>query len=136
MTGLELSEQLQAKGYKGKIIFVTAYGHYSIKAIRANAFDYLLKPVDVEELKKSIARFKSNNNQQFNPDVISNHELSNREMELVGFLSKGLSTEEIAAEMFLSRHTIDAHRRNIHTKTRTRTRNTVELLNLLRGTIN
>jgi len=131
MTGLELAEILETKAYKGKIIFITAHDHYSIKAIRANAFDYLLKPVDVDELKQAINRLKSKTNQQFNQDLIRNFELSKREMELITHLAKGLSTEEIANEMFLSPHTVVTHRRNIHTKTGTR--NTVELLNLLRG---
>jgi len=130
MTGLELAEQLQNKGYKGKIIFITAHDHYSIKAIRAGAFDYLLKPVDVDELKKSIERFKEKTNNLFNPEAIISFELSEREMELISHLSKGLSSEEIANEMFLSRHTIDTHRRNILLKTGAR--NSVELLNLLR----
>lgn len=130
MTGLELAQQLQAKAYKGKIVFVTAFNHYSVKAIRANAFDYILKPVDVDELKQTIVRIKTKTNQQFNPDVIKNFELTEREVELITYLSKGLSSEEIAAEMFLSRHTIDTHRRNILVKTGAR--NTIELLNLLR----
>lgn len=129
-SGLELAGKLNAKGFKGKIIFVTAYGHYSIKAIRAGAFDYLLKPVDVDELKNSIERFKAKTNIQFNPDAILNFELSEREMELIGYLAKGLSSEEIAEQMFLSKHTVDTHRRNILLKTGAR--NTVELLNLLR----
>ena len=52
ITGLEMAGKLKAKGFNGKIIFVTAYDHYAIKAIRAGAYDYLLKPVDVDELKQ------------------------------------------------------------------------------------
>jgi len=130
MTGLELAHQLKTKGFKGKIIFVTAFDHYSIKAIRANAFDYLLKPVDVDELRQAIERLKVKANHQFNPDAIKNFEISEREVEIITYLAKGLSSEEIAEEIFLSKHTIDTHRRNIHSKTCTR--NIVELLNLLR----
>ncbi len=131
MTGLELSEKLTANGYKGKIIFVTAFNHYSVKAIRANAFDYLVKPVDVEELKQAISRFTSSNEHLFNKGIIKNFDLSNREVELITHLSFGLSSEEIADKMFLSKHTVDTHRRNIHTKTGTR--NAIELINLLRN---
>jgi two-component system LytT family response regulator len=38
------------------VVFTTAYNHFAIRAIRYSAFDYLLKPVDVDELKATIAR--------------------------------------------------------------------------------
>ena len=42
-----------------KIVFVTAYNHYSLKAIKFNAFDYLLKPVDLDELKFTVEKLKT-----------------------------------------------------------------------------
>lgn len=39
-----------------KIIFVTAYDEYAIRAFEVNVIDYLLKPVNPERLKKSIER--------------------------------------------------------------------------------
>ena len=42
MSGIELAKRLHNSGFKGKIVFVTGFQHYSIKAIRANAFVYLL----------------------------------------------------------------------------------------------
>jgi DNA-binding NarL/FixJ family response regulator len=130
MTGLELADTLRKKGYKGRIIFVSAHGHYSIKAIKAEAFDYILKPVDVDELKETIARYRSLSSGAPDPGLVRNFDLSERELELIQHLSKGLSSEQIAEKMFLSRHTIDTHRRNILSKTGSR--NTIELLNLLR----
>jgi two-component system, LytTR family, response regulator len=45
-------------GYKlQKIVFVTAYDQYAIKAIKNQAFDYLLKPVNRKELKECLSRF-------------------------------------------------------------------------------
>lgn len=41
------------------IIFVTAYDHYAIKAIKFSAIDYILKPIDPEELIKAIGRFEA-----------------------------------------------------------------------------
>lgn len=41
------------------IIFVTAYDHYAIKAIKFSAIDYILKPVDPEELITAVSRFES-----------------------------------------------------------------------------
>ncbi|MEM9824138.1 MAG: LytTR family DNA-binding domain-containing protein [Bacteroidota bacterium] len=40
------------------VIFVTGYDQYAIKAIKYAALDYLLKPVDLEELQLAIERFK------------------------------------------------------------------------------
>jgi two-component system LytT family response regulator len=40
-----------------EIIFTTAYNEYAIQAIRFSALDYLLKPVDPDELKAAIARY-------------------------------------------------------------------------------
>ena len=41
------------------IIFTTAYDQYAIKAIKYAAFDYLLKPIDIEELKLAISKIHS-----------------------------------------------------------------------------
>lgn len=41
------------------IIFTTAHERYMIQAIRASAFDYLLKPVDPEELIAAVSRYKA-----------------------------------------------------------------------------
>jgi two-component system, LytTR family, response regulator len=44
----------------GKVIFVTAYDEYAIRAFEINALDYLLKPINPERLRKSIERLKMN----------------------------------------------------------------------------
>src|SRR5690349_2536216 len=38
------------------VVFTTAFNHYAIQAIRFSALDYLLKPVDPDELKASVER--------------------------------------------------------------------------------
>jgi two-component system LytT family response regulator len=38
------------------VVFVSAHNHYSLKAIKFHAFDYLLKPIDLDELKQTITK--------------------------------------------------------------------------------
>jgi Response regulator of the LytR/AlgR family len=52
------------QGYKlQKIVFVTAYDQYAIKAIKNQAFDYLLKPVNRKELNQCLSRFIEKKNE-------------------------------------------------------------------------
>ena len=44
------------------IIFTTAYDHYAIKAIKFSAIDYILKPIDPEELVRAVSRYESQMN--------------------------------------------------------------------------
>lgn len=45
-------------GGRAEIVFVTAYEKYSVEAIRLTAFDYLLKPIDENDLVKCINRLE------------------------------------------------------------------------------
>lgn len=56
-TGFDILEQLAPKKYK--VVFVTAYDNYAIRAIKFSAIDYLVKPLDLEDLKSAILRLKS-----------------------------------------------------------------------------
>lgn len=54
MNGFELLEKLQSIPFK--LIFTTSYDQYAIKAIRFSALDYLLKPIDREELQNAVKK--------------------------------------------------------------------------------
>jgi two-component system LytT family response regulator len=56
--GFELLDLIPDK--KIRIIFITAFKEYAIKAFKANAIDYLLKPVDIEELKQAVSKIELN----------------------------------------------------------------------------
>jgi two-component system, LytTR family, response regulator len=51
-TGFDLLMGLQ--GMDVNVIFVTAYTHYAIKAIKFNAVDYIMKPIDIHELCQAV----------------------------------------------------------------------------------
>lgn len=55
MDGFQWLRQVARRNFA--IIFCTAYDQYAIQAIRFSAFDYLLKPVDTEDLLTAIHRF-------------------------------------------------------------------------------
>ena len=57
--GFDFIEKVQGTGYEPGIIFITAYEHYAIQAIRNSVFDYILKPVRQEELDGAILRFRT-----------------------------------------------------------------------------
>ena len=49
---------------KTPIIFTTAYDQYAIKAFKVNSIDYLLKPIEIQELEQSLEKFKELNQVQ------------------------------------------------------------------------
>ena len=55
MSGFELLKQIPQINFN--IIFTTAHDEYAIEAIRFSALDYLLKPIDADELRNSFGRF-------------------------------------------------------------------------------
>jgi two-component system LytT family response regulator len=52
--GLSLMQSFENSDMQ--VVFVTAYDQYSLNAIKAGAFDYILKPIDIEELQQTVAR--------------------------------------------------------------------------------
>ena len=54
MNGFELLEQFKQIPFA--VIFTTSYDQYAIKAFRFSALDYLLKPIDREELQKAVQK--------------------------------------------------------------------------------
>jgi two-component system, LytTR family, response regulator len=55
MSGFDLLRQIQPINFD--IIFTTAYDQYAMEAIRFSALDYLLKPIDADELRSAVDKF-------------------------------------------------------------------------------
>lgn len=53
----EIFEEVEVKS---AIIFTTAYDEYALKAFKLNSIDYLLKPIDDDELEMAIGKFRRN----------------------------------------------------------------------------
>ena len=78
------------------IIFITSYNEYAIKAFKVNGIDYLLKPVEPEELKKAIEKAKKIKKNPSNATIDLNH--------LVEMLKAGENSKTVYKEHFLCNH--------------------------------
>lgn len=68
-SGFEMLDSLPERNFD--VVFVTAYNHYTLKAIKVNASDYIVKPVDVQELVQCVKNILQRReiNIQATPDI-------------------------------------------------------------------
>jgi len=127
ISGFELLEIIRDQGVNPVVIFTTGYSQYAIKAIKAKAFDYLLKPIVFDELKETLRKIEEDKKEKnINISNAITDLLSPRETEVLDYIIKGMTSKEIANALFISKTTVDTHRRNILDKTGLS--NTTELL--------
>ncbi len=69
---------------KSAVIFTTAYDEYALRAFKLNSIDYLLKPIDEEELATAISKFEN----QFQVNRVSNLDFEAIKRMLVNPISK------------------------------------------------
>jgi DNA-binding NarL/FixJ family response regulator len=115
-SGLEIATEIKRNSINTKVVFVSSHAHYAIKAIKEEAFDYILKPVSIDELKKTLDRYRAK--------LKSN--LTIRELEVIRLVAKGFNSKQIGEKLHISRHTVDTHRRTILEKTNCK--NSAELI--------
>ena len=77
----EIFEQIDIKS---AVIFTTAYDEYALRAFKLNSIDYLLKPIDEEELATAISKFAN----QFQVNSVSNLDFEAIKRMLVNPISK------------------------------------------------
>jgi len=121
LSGFDVVREVRKKNVYPDFIFVTGYNQYAIKAIKKEAFDYLVKPVDIDELNETLNRYKRNVFTRYKEKKSKNAEVlrqfTERETQIIKLIAEYKTSKEIAEELYISKYTVDTHRKNILEKT-------------------
>lgn len=140
ISGIEATKQIKAQYPNIKIIALTMHEDIAIitKMIKAGASGYILKRTNMVEVVEAIKIVRNNgryiskniqnilmDNMMSPTEELFNEEapkpvLSEREREVLDLLAKEFKNDEIAEKLFISERTVEAHRRNIFIKTKTK----------------
>jgi two-component system response regulator FixJ len=129
MTGLELQEELNARGWRIPAIFITGHGTVptAIAALRAGAFDFIEKPLRDDALVESVARAlawdETARRAGARLDDIRSRAatLTPREREIMVLVAEGDPNKMIARRLGISFRTVEIHRARIMEKMQART---------------
>ena len=133
MDGVEATRQVKNISPRTQIVVLTSYHEdkHIFPALQAGAVSYVLKDVKMEELAEAVQR-AARGEATLHPrvaarviqelrgaksDEVNLHtKLTNREMEMLRLIAKGLSNSEIAGQLVISEQTVKGHVSNILSK--------------------
>lgn len=140
LDGIEVAKVVRRQVDNCKVLILTMSNKHSYieKAREAGACGYILKNAGKEEFLLAIRKLAAGQN-YFASEVMEtlmmgrntsqamhDIELTEREMEVLRLVAKGLTAPEIAEKLFISEHTVKSHRKSLLSKTNSR--NSVELV--------
>ena len=123
-SGLDMQREISAANTPLPIIFITGYGDIpmSVRAMRAGAVEFLTKPVRGQDLLDAVGialerdRARRERDGKLNDLKARFGTLSDRERQVLQFVTDGLLNKQIAGQMGLSEVTVKVHRHNMMKK--------------------
>lgn len=128
MSGLELQHELQRRGYRIPVIFVTGHGDVpmAVEAMKKGAFDFVQKPFRDQDLLDRV-------NRALQADATQRAEMSDRdevlkrwdtltprEKEVMALIVEGKANKVVALDLDLSERTVEIHRARVMEKMKAR----------------
>lgn len=129
MDGIEATRRVREMSPATRVIILTSFAEEEqvFEAIKAGASGYLMKDVKPEELARAIrgvqagepmlhpeiARLMMRELQRDNEQPRLHDQLTEREMEVLRCIARGMSNKEIAAELVISEKTVKTHVSNV-----------------------
>lgn len=125
MDGLELQAELQRRGVRLPVLFLTGCGDIptTVRAMKAGASDFLTKPVRGEKLIPLIRAALARNSEELARERATRaqrqrlKQLTRRELEILRLAVAGHANKEIARLLAISHRTVEVHRSHIMAKT-------------------
>jgi len=123
-SGLDLQADLIKEDIRIPIIFISGHGDVpmTVKAMKAGAVDFLTKPFRHQDLLDAVAvaldldRQRRDGEKKVSTLQTRFESLTNREREIMGYVTSGLMNKQIAHEIGLAEITVKIHRSNVMRK--------------------
>ncbi|THF72620.1 response regulator transcription factor [Cohnella fermenti] len=117
--GMSLANRLRELDSSIDVVFVTGYDSYAVRAFELDASDYLLKPVSLERMAKTLERVRGRRRSAAPvskglPGAKSM--LTEQEERIVALIAEGLSNKEIARRLNVTSETVKSHLKNCFRK--------------------